>query len=408
MKLVRLTTVYPAYIDYFYAKHPELSSAPYHQQKASLDYDAFGWIDSWTYVLNPLGYDVWEIDTNIKPLQTAWARENDVSYTTRTWMQTIAIAQLRQFKPEIVFIQTEALLSDKMLMNFIKNLPTLKLLIAWVGSPIKRIYRYSECDFVLTCIPEKMEKFKKAGILCFHLNHAFDPRILERINQNSHPEHDISFIGQIVRSSRFHLGRDRLLNKLIAELDLIIFSPSSHLPPGKYIRYYTKKGVYTISRISRLNRLHGDTLKQFLSPEIIQIIKVKPLSPINPRLKPYLHPPVFGIDMYQTLRNSKITLNTHIDVSPKSASNMRLFEATGIGTCLLTDWKENLADLFEPETEVVSYKTADECIEKAKWLLENPRERHKIAEAGQKRTLTNHTFKQRAEQLDEIIKNTLQ
>jgi spore maturation protein CgeB len=84
-----------------------------------------------------------------------------------------------------------------------------------------------------------------------------------------------------------------------------------------------------------------------------------------------------------------------------------MFEATGVGTCLLTDWKEHIADLFEPDEEVVTYKSAEECIEKAKWLLENPAERERIAKAGQKRTLRDHTFENRVELFDAIIKKQL-
>jgi spore maturation protein CgeB len=49
----------------------------------------------------------------------------------------------------------------------------------------------------------------------------------------------------------------------------------------------------------------------------------------------------------------------------------------------------------------------NECIEKVKWLLEHPQERELIAKAGQARTLKDHTFAQRAVQLDEIIRKAL-
>jgi spore maturation protein CgeB len=40
-------------------------------------------------------------------------------------------------------------------------------------------------------------------------------------------------------------------------------------------------------------------------------------------------------------------------------------------------------------------------------LLQNEKERRAIAEAGQKRTLQDHTIYHRAEQLDEIIREYL-
>ena len=54
---------------------------------------------------------------------------------------------------------------------------------------------------------------------------------------------------------------------------------------------------------------------------------------------------VWGADMYQALRRSSITLNSHIDMAGREAGNMRLFEATGVGAFLLTDFKDNLHTL---------------------------------------------------------------
>ena len=131
----------------------------------------------------------------------------------------------------------------------------------------------------------------------------------------------------------------------------------------------------------------------------------RPMVAVHPRLKTFAQSAVFGLEMYQTLRKSKVTFNHHIDISANSASNMRLFEATGVGACLITDWKNNLKEFFVPEQEVVTYKSVDECVEKVKWLLRHPQERQMIAKAGQARTLKDHTFGQRAVQLDKIIKS---
>ncbi|MFC7702433.1 hypothetical protein ACFQX9_37905 [Bradyrhizobium sp. GCM10028915] len=49
---------------------------------------------------------------------------------------------------------------------------------------------------------------------------------------------------------------------------------------------------------------------------------------------------VWGVEIYQALRSSRITLNSHIDMASREAGNGRLFEATGVGTFLLTDYKD--------------------------------------------------------------------
>ena len=62
---------------------------------------------------------------------------------------------------------------------------------------------------------------------------------------------------------------------------------------------------------------------------------------------------------------------------------MRLYEATGVGTMLLTDEKSNLHELFELGREVETYAAEDELVEKIRHYLDNDVERRAIALAGQ-------------------------
>lgn len=97
----------------------------------------------------------------------------------------------------------------------------------------------------------------------------------------------------------------------------------------------------------------------------------------------------------------------HGEIAKSCAGNQRLFEATGLGSCLVTDWKDNISDLFEPEREVITYKSLDECITKIKWLLNNPSEAEKIGKAGQVRTLRDHTIENRVNRINELLINEL-
>jgi spore maturation protein CgeB len=110
--------------------------------------------------------------------------------------------------------------------------------------------------------------------------------------------------------------------------------------------------------------------------------------------------------MYRTFRRSRVNYNSHIGIA-ESASNRRLFEVTGVGSCLLTDDKRGMSTLFDVGTEVVTYSGTEDCIEKATWLLEHPRERAQLARAGQRRTLAAHTYAQRAVELDSIVREAL-
>ena len=111
--------------------------------------------------------------------------------------------------------------------------------------------------------------------------------------------------------------------------------------------------------------------------------------------------------MYEVLYNASIALNNHISVAREYANNMRLYEATGVGTLLVTDAKDNLASLFEPGKEVVAYHSPEEAIEIIDYYLGHKEERNAIAKAGQERTLREHTYRHRMQELIDILSRLL-
>jgi spore maturation protein CgeB len=86
---------------------------------------------------------------------------------------------------------------------------------------------------------------------------------------------------------------------------------------------------------------------------------------------------------------------------------MRMYESTAAGAMLLTEDRTNLKDLFVPGTEVVAYRNNRDAAEKARYYLDHPEELAKIANAGQKRTLEEHTYQQRVSQMAEELSKIL-
>ncbi|ETR64862.1 MAG: hypothetical protein OMM_15232, partial [Candidatus Magnetoglobus multicellularis str. Araruama] len=111
----------------------------------------------------------------------------------------------------------------------------------------------------------------------------------------------------------------------------------------------------------------------------------------------------YGLDMFRLLAQSRITINRHVDAAENNANNMRLFEATGCGALLITDYKDNLDELFEIGKEVIAYHSPEECVELIKYYLNHPDEAQKIARAGQERTLRDHSYSLRMKQTSEIL-----
>jgi spore maturation protein CgeB len=62
-----------------------------------------------------------------------------------------------------------------------------------------------------------------------------------------------------------------------------------------------------------------------------------------------------------------------------------------------------MEDYFEPDREVVVYRSPAEAVEKARWLLNNPEKAKAIGEAGFQRTMSAHTFEKRIPLLESFL-----
>jgi hypothetical protein len=407
MRLLYLTSLYSAYIQQFYAARPGLAQQPYQMQKAALDEDAFGWGDFWGHALAPLGYQVTEVLANVKPLQRAWAQERGVPWRAESWLLDLPRAQVERFRPDILFLDDFSTFSAAWLSELRQAAPGLRLILGWCGAPYQDASVFQGYDAVLSCIPEMAAQFKAMGHRSHHLHHAFEPRILARLGEAGEPDIPVSFVGSLNRGREAHRDREELLLALSRQTPVQIFTPNLDLGLGAQLGTLGRGLLYRGMAAAKGAGAPAAWLARLPLVGRAATWTFRPLAAVHPGLKPLARPGVFGLEMYRLLRRSQVTLNHHIALSAHSASNMRLFEATGVGACLLTDWKDNLAELFEPEQEVATYRSHAECVEKVQWLLRNPQARQAMAKAGQTRTLRCHTFAHRAPRLDEIIRQEL-
>jgi spore maturation protein CgeB len=87
----------------------------------------------------------------------------------------------------------------------------------------------------------------------------------------------------------------------------------------------------------------------------------------------------------------------------REAGNMRLFEATGVGAFLLTDFKDNLDTLFAPDREVAVWRSIDDCLKAIEHYLADEKGRAAIAQTGHARTMTQHSYRRRAAEILELV-----
>jgi spore maturation protein CgeB len=406
LRIQTIATKYREYINQLYSKNRNLSKKAYVEQRDILFDDSFGAPDTRSNAFSDIGYHADHIFANIEPMQKRWAFENNVQYDDNTWHSEICAAQVKKFKPDILFISTLSTLNADSIHKLRLDCPSIRLVITWCGVPYKDPNLFRASNVILSNIPELVQQFKENAHFCYHINHGFDPRVLDKINPTQQPQTDFSFVGSILANRDFHTERENLIKQLVEETNIEIWANIQKPSIRQICRTNLRQVAYEAIRSLQSQGIHISIFEKLPNISKISKLNSRPVQSrfIDPQIAKRAKPPVFGLEMYQQLHNSKLTLNTHIDVSSHSASNMRLFEATGVGTSLLTDWKENLPEFFDPELEVVTYRNVEECIEKVNYLLEHETERKAIAAAGQRRTLKDHTVKQRVEQIDEIIR----
>jgi len=395
MRFLIVNTDYGGFLEWLYARHPGLESRPYEAQ-LRVRYDTlFGVADFYSSNLRSLGAEAYDVYANNKHLQKAWAREHGLAVeaevqpsgssslkTVRAslartplrvvkpliklcfgesggsqprWEERMLAEQIKHYRPDVVINQDMYVLTSR----FWKEMkPYYRLLIGQIASPLPEHEDFRAYDLVVSSLPNLVQYFKSHGVHSELHRLAFEPNVLDRIHGMDREEQDIplSFVGSFTRD---HEARARLLELLSRRVDLQIWG----------------RGIDTFP----------------------------PESPLHRSYRGH----AWGIEMYSLFKRSRVTVNHHIDVAAGYSNNMRLFESTGVGAMLVTDWKVNLHELFEPGKEVAAYRTPEECAELVAYYCAHDEERRTIARAGQQRTLRDHTYHQRMQELTACVRRYL-
>lgn len=107
------------------------------------------------------------------------------------------------------------------------------------------------------------------------------------------------------------------------------------------------------------------------------------------------HPDISLADAHGVMAGSLATLNIHHN---QDGFTLRTFEANGVGGLQLID-RDDVEEFYEPGVEILTYTSMDELVDHVKHAQADPAWARAVREAGQRRTLADHTFDQRMEKL---------
>jgi spore maturation protein CgeB len=376
MRIAVVDTYYPAFLEEHHARRPELAARPYAEQHAALMDAFFGTADSYGHHLRALGHDAVDLVVNCDPLQLRWAAENGLRLallaarapgraggTARAWLRRrIALAQVAAFDPDVVYAQNLAFFSRRELDGLRGDG---RLVVGQIASPLPPLRLVRGFALVLTSFPHFVDRLRAVGVASEYFRLAADARVLDRLRDEgvdpapeSERPYDVVFVGGV--HPQVHARGTRLLESVCARRRVDVWGYGAEaLPPDSPI----------------LRHFHGEA---------------------------------WGLDMYRALARAKVALNRHIDAAEGHANNMRLYEATAMGALLVTDHGRNLKELFAPGRECLAYDGADELEDVLDGALADRSRRLAIAAAGQARTLREHSFERRMEELVAILTRRLQ
>lgn len=124
-----------------------------------------------------------------------------------------------------------------------------------------------------------------------------------------------------------------------------------------------------------------------------------------PVLKSLQKPSLKLGDEAKIYASSKILVNIHEDYQRQYGGdcNERTFKIPFCGGLEITDEVEIINEYFVEDKEIVIAKNKDEWFEKIRYYYDNPSKAKKIAQAGRKRVLKDHTYHNRAQQIIDLI-----
>ena len=161
--------------------------------------------------------------------------------------------------------------------------------------------------------------------------------------------------------------------------------------------------------MASMTHSHGRT---WLRAAVLNRLKRTRHDPeIQDRIHAHTNPPLSFPEMIQLFSRSKVTLdfndlgNTHLLSKPLVASRLRDFEALSSGACHLMYRVPAFEPLFEEDKEVLYYSSTEELSDKIRYYTDEKHDgiRARIRAAARERSLHEHTWTQRFDQIFERL-----
>jgi len=264
--------------------------------------------------------------------------------------------------------------------------------------------------FTLNLYSEKAakEKFDAINVNSLWWPMASNPKYFHPVKVE--PAIDVSFVGGMYGSRL-----EYIYQILLAGIDLNVYGPGW----SDYIGS-KKKLFYSIRQFKNMSKSCIDEVLYFINAkqELIERkaessykIWLNNLGELAYKKFPHsFHTKISDVELVELYSKSKITLgflevfdNHKYTGRRLKHLHLRDFEAVLSGALYCTDYTDEMAEMFEPEKEVITCFDIHDRIDKIKYFLKNEEKGRMIRTAGLKRALSDHTYQKRFQQLFKFL-----
>lgn len=295
--------------------------------------------------------------------QRLWAQENGLAKTAS--LEDILLAQIEHHRSDVFYNLDPMRYGD----SFLKKLPgSVKRTIAWRAAPSAG-GQFLNHDVIVNNFPSLLDGYRTHGATAEYLFPAHDPEMDFYADRIDRPV-DVLFVGTYSRHHRTRAVMLEAIASLRERMTVVM-----HLDTSRYTRLAeTPLGWF------------GPLRKDRRSHDIRAVAR----------------PPVFGRDLLNAISRSKIVVNGAIDIAGRDRGNMRIWEALGCGTTLVSD-SGNYPDGIEEGRHYVGYDDANQVPALLLTLVDDAKRRQTLADEGRAMIRSHYSKDAQWQRFQEIV-----
>jgi spore maturation protein CgeB len=305
------------------------------------------------------------------------------------WNKRI-VNDVAQIKPDLFFA---FMYTDEFLVETLQELRTYTKTLAWFSDDHWRIYNYSITyaryfDWVATTWSKAKEIYHYYGIInVIHTQWAAPHDYLTPVQGNKNI--DVSFVGL------WSKPREKII-KNIEKSGISVLVRGRGWPKGGV----SPERIIKIFMESKINLALNPAPGKYSLQSLARIF----MRPTQPFVKKYTLSKIANKIMGRSFTGLAFDFHFAKNIHAWLHQNIRQiksrhFEVAATGGMVITFDADNLSDYYEPDKEIVIVTSIEALKQNIEYYLVHDEERRAIARAGQIRTLREHTYQKRFEEL---------